>query len=120
MMLKAIATFALLLSIGGFGIAAAINQFAIIDAVNAKLPRGEQFERLGWYFTKTLSLHRKYRRFYPDGRLVLRGGILGTTMLVCLALAASLIGFDFLGIAWVGGIGALSLWFVYFRKSSPS
>jgi hypothetical protein len=26
------------------------------------------------------------------------------------------IGFGFLGIAWVGGIGALSLWFVYFRR----
>jgi hypothetical protein len=120
MTLKAVAAFALLLSVVGFGMAAAISHFAIIDAVNAKLPKEEQFEQLGWYLTKTLRLHREYRRFYPEGRLLLRQGVLGATMLVCLVLAASLIGFDFLGITWVGGIGALSIWFIYFRKSSPS
>jgi hypothetical protein len=119
MTLKAVAIFALLLSVGGCGIATAINGLAIIDAVNVKLPKEEQFERFGWYLTKTLRLHREYRRFYPEGRLLWRQNALGTTMMVCLVLAASLIGFDFLSITWVGGIGALSLLLVYFRKSSP-
>jgi hypothetical protein len=120
MTLKVAAALALLLCVGGFGIAATINQFAIVDAVNEKLPKDEQFERLGWYLTKTLRLHGEYRRFYPVGGLLWRQGVLETIMLVCLVLAASFIGFGLLGIAWVGGGGALLLWFMYFRKSSPS
>ena len=108
--------FVLLLCVGGFGLAAAINAFAIVDAVNAKLPTGDQFGQLGWYLTKTLRLHREYRRLYPDGDLVRRQGLLGAVMLVCTVSAMAFIGFGFLGIALVGGIGALSLWFVYFRR----
>ena len=110
--------FVLLLCVGGFGLGAAVNAFAIVDAVNAKLPTSDQFGQLGWYLTKTLRLHREYRRLYPDGDLVRRQGLLGVGMLICTVLAMGFIGFGFLGIAWVGGIGALSLWFVYFRRPS--
>ena len=108
--------FVLLLCVGGLGMAAAITTFAIVDAVNAKLPTSEQFDHLGWWLPKTLRLHREYRRLYPDGSLLRREGVLAGIMLVCVVLAATLIGFGFLGVAWIGGIGALLLWFVYFRK----
>ena len=34
--------------------------------------------------------------------------------LLSLVIAASLLGFGVVGIVWVGGVGALSLWFFYF------
>ena len=90
-MFKLVAAFALLLCIGGFGMAATITQFAIVDAVNEKLPTNEQFQHLGWHPTKTVRLRREYRRFYPTGKLLRRQRILSSIMLVCLVLAASLI-----------------------------
>ena len=90
-MFKLATAFVLLLCVGGLGIAATFTQFAIVDAVNEKLPKNDQFEHLGWYLTKTLRLHREYRRFYPNGKLLRRQGVLWTIMLVCLILAASLI-----------------------------
>jgi hypothetical protein len=90
-MLKLAPAFALLLCVGGFGLAAALTQFAIIDAVNEKVPKNEQFEYLGWYPTKTLRLYSEYRRFYPNGKLLRRQRFLWMIMLVCLVLAASLI-----------------------------
>ena len=90
-MFKLVAALALLLGVGGFGIAATITQFAIVDAVNEKLPKNEQFEHLGWYLTKTARLYREYRRFYPTGKLLRRQYILWSIMLVCVVVAASLI-----------------------------
>lgn len=109
-------TLVLLFCVGGLGMAAAITTFAIVDAVNAKLPTNEQFDHFGWWLPKTLRLHREYRRLYPNGSLVRREGVLAAIMLICVVLAATLIGFGFPGIVWIGGGGALSLWFFYFRK----
>ena len=108
--------FVLLFCVGGFGLAAAINGFAIVEAVNTKLPTDERFAELGWYLSKTLRLHTAYRRLYPDGRLLRRQAVLAVFALVCLIVAATLLGFGFLGIAWLGGLGLLSLWFVYIRE----
>ena len=112
--------FVFLLCVSGFGLAASINYIAIVTAVNAKLPTADQFGELGWGPIKTLRLHREYRRLYPDGRLVMRGGILSLAMLLSLVVAATLFGFGFLGIACVGGVGVLSLWFFYFRQQPLS
>jgi hypothetical protein len=103
------------LGVGVLGIVGTINQFAIVEAVNAKLPPGDQFDTLGWWPSKTLRLHRQYRRLYPDGRLLWRQGVLASAMLFCMVLAGGLIGFGFLSMAFFGGIGALSFWFVYFK-----
>jgi hypothetical protein len=108
--------FVLLFCVGGLGLAAAINHFAIIDAINAKLPTDNHLKPLGWYLPKTLRLHSAYRRLYPDGTLLRRQALLAALALVCIVLAATLLGFGFLGIAWLGGLGLLSLWFVYIRK----
>jgi len=78
-----------------------INQFAIVDAVNAKLPKDDQFNPIGWWLPKTLRLHHQYNRLYPDGPLVRRQGILAAVMLFCIVLVAGLIGFGYLAIAWL-------------------
>ena len=115
MTLRFTAALVLLLCVGVFGIAGTINQFAIVSAVNAKLPAGDQFDTIGWWLPKMLRLHRQYRRLYPDGGLLLRQGALASAMLFCIVLAAGLIGFGFLSIGFLGGIGALLFWFVYFK-----
>ncbi len=112
--------FVFLLCVSGFGLAATINHIAIVEAVNAKLPTAGQFGQLGWGPFKTLRLHREYRRLYPDGTLLTRGGILSLAMLFSLVVAGTLLGFGLLGILWIGGGGALSLWFLYFRKQPLS
>ena len=115
MTLRMAAALVLLLCVGGFGLAATITGFAMVDAVNAKLPEDERFQPLGWYLTKTLRLHREYRRLYPVGTLLRRQGLLGAAMLICLVLAMSLVGFGVPGVVFVGGAGAFSLWLMYFR-----
>lgn len=100
--------------------AAAVTGFEIVDAVNAKLPESERFEPLGWYPAKTLRLHREYRRLYPLGRLLRRQGITAAIMLGCLVIVGGLLGFGVLGFVWIGGGGALLLWFTYFRNAASS
>lgn len=90
-MFKMVTASVLLLCVGGLGLYASIIQFAIVDAVNEKLPNDEQFQHLGWYLTKTARLRREYRRLYPTGTLLRRQCILSWVALVCLVLAASLI-----------------------------
>jgi len=107
--------FVFLLGVSGFGLAATVNYIAIIEAVNAKSPTVGQFGELGWGPFKTLRLHREYRRLYPEGTLLRRGGILSLAMLVSLVVAGTLFGFGLLGIICIGGVGAFSLWLVYFR-----
>jgi hypothetical protein len=106
----------LLFCVGGFGLAGVINHLTIIGAVNAKLPTDNRFEPLGWYLPKTLRLHSAYRRLYPDGRLLRRQAVLAALALVCLVGATTLLGFGFLVIAWLAGLGLSSLWFLYIRK----
>jgi len=108
--------FALLLCSGGFGLAATINNGAIVDAVNAKLPSDAQVDPLGLSFTKTQRLHREYRRLYPEGRLLWREGALGGLGFFCVLVAALFMGLGFIVIVWPGSFGALMLWFTYFRK----
>jgi hypothetical protein len=81
-------TFVLLLCVGAFGLASTINQFAIVEAVNAKLPEREQFDSLWWGPSKTSRLRREYRRLYPEGKLLRRQSVLGGAMFVCIFLGA--------------------------------
>lgn len=90
-MFKLIAAAVLLVCVSGLGLSASITQFAMVDAVNEKLPESEQFNHLGWYFTKTARLRREYRRLYPTGNLLRRQRILFLVALVCLIVAALLI-----------------------------
>jgi len=44
----------------------------MVDQVNGRLPKDAQFSPLGRYPSKTLRLHREYRRLFPDGGLLLQ------------------------------------------------
>ena len=88
MTLRLAITLALGLCVGAFGLASTINQFAIIEAVNAQLPAREQFDFLWWGPSKRLRLRREYRRLYPEGKLLRRQSLLGAAMFVCIFLAA--------------------------------
>ena len=106
--------FVFLACVGGFGLAASLNHLAIVEAVNAKVT--DQFGQLGWGPVKTLKLSNEYRRFYPDGKLLRRAGILAAVSLFSLVVAGALFGLPLLGLTLVGAVGALSLWSVYFRQ----
>ena len=66
------------------GLIATFTGFEMVDRVNEKLPEENQFETLGWYFSKTQRLHREYRRIYPEGRLLLKVRVLAALMFGCL------------------------------------
>ena len=88
-------TFALLLSVGAFGLASTITGFAIVEAVNEKLPEREQFDPFWWGPSKTFRLRREYRRLYPEGKLLGRQSVLAGAMGVCVFLAALLLWLPF-------------------------
>ena len=52
------------------GLMSTLTNWEMMDAVNAKLSKSEQFGAVWWYAPKTLRLHRDYRRLYPEGRLL--------------------------------------------------
>jgi hypothetical protein len=54
-----------LVSVSACGLISTLANFLIMEKVNEKLPKNEQIGALGWYFSKTLRLHREYRRLYP-------------------------------------------------------
>jgi hypothetical protein len=95
MTLRLAFTFVLVLCVSAFGLASTITQFAIVEAVNAKLPAGEQFDPFWWGPSKTFRLRREYRRLYPEGKLLRRQSVLTAAMFVCILLAALVLGLVF-------------------------
>jgi hypothetical protein len=95
MTLRLAFTLAFVLCVGAFGLASTINQFAIIEAVNAELPEREQFDPFWWGPSKTSRLRREYRRLYPEGKLLRRQSVLAAAMFVCILLAALALGLVF-------------------------
>jgi hypothetical protein len=63
------------------GLVASFTNFRMIDEVNGRLPEEERFKLVGWY-------RREYKRFYPEGRLLIRVRILSAIMLICMVVAA--------------------------------
>ena len=70
------------------GLLSTFASSGMVDQVNAKLPKAEQFEGLGWFTEKTLRLHREYRRLYPEGRLLFKLRVLTVLMFTCLLVCA--------------------------------
>jgi hypothetical protein len=54
------------------GLTAALLNYEMMDAVNAKLPKTKQFDALGWYWSKNQRLRREYSRLYPEGELLIK------------------------------------------------
>ena len=116
MTVRLIFGFVFLAFVSGFGLSASLTHLTIVEAVNAKLSRSDQFGQLGWGPVKSLKLSNQYRRLYPTGKLLRRAGILAGVSLFSLVVAGALFGLPLLGITFVGAVGALSLWYIYFRK----
>jgi len=72
---------------------ASLLAFKMVDEVNKRLPREQQFSPLGWYWSKHRRLASEYQRLYPDGNLLRRYRVLTALM-----FASGLIS------AWVFGI----------------
>ncbi len=102
--------FVILLAGGGRGLACSITGLQMVEEVNAKLPKEERFEELGWYYPKTVRLYKTYRSLYPDGPLIRRLNILSAVSLISFVSAIALFGFPFAMVAWVGCGGGLLLW----------
>jgi hypothetical protein len=64
----------------------------MVEAVNSRLPVDLQFNPMGWYFQKTMRLHREYARLFPGGSLVLKVRLLLGCAAVCLLICAWAIG----------------------------
>ena len=75
------------------GMISTFASWEMMDKVNEKLPREEQFAGLGWYASKTLRLHREYKRLYPDGRLLLKVRVLTAIMFAGVVISAWGFGF---------------------------
>ena len=74
------------------GILGTLCHTEMVEMVNARLPVDLQFDPMGWYFQKTMRLHREYRRLFPRGSLVLKVRLLLGFGAICLLICAWAIG----------------------------
>jgi hypothetical protein len=81
-----------LASVSICGLMSTFVNYEMMDAVNERLTKEEQFGPLGWYLSKhqrlRRELRREYQRLYPDGRLVLKVRLLMALMFVSLLICA--------------------------------
>ena len=108
----------LLFCIAGLGIASTINQWSIVDAVNAQVPEHGRFEPLGSWFGKSARLSREYRRLFPSGALLRRQGIYALLMNLCAAPVVALLGFGIFAAAIFLAVGCFVTWVLYFEKTA--
>jgi len=57
------------------GMIATFAAFEMMDKVNDRLPRDQQFDPLAWYPPKYQRLQSEYRRLYPEGRLAVKARV---------------------------------------------
>jgi hypothetical protein len=75
------------------GMIGTFRHFEMMDKVNDRLPKEEQFDPSWWYLSKTQRLRREYKRLYPDGRLLLHVRIATALMITCVVIAGWGFGF---------------------------
>jgi hypothetical protein len=105
------------LVVAGLGVASTFNAWALVAAVNARLPEHESFAPLGWWLDKTLRLHSEYRRLYPSGALVRKQGYFYLGAILCVALSAAL-AFGSLGMlfaSFLAIVGGAFTWALCFK-----
>ena len=66
------------------GIASSLVSFEMVERVNERLPKDQQFAPLWWYWSKNLRLWREYKVLYPDVSLLRNLRALGVLIFVCL------------------------------------
>ena len=70
------------------GLIASFKTFQMVDKVNDRLPKHEQFDPLWWYLSKRQRLVREYKRLYPDGHLLTHCRIAMSVGVICLLIFA--------------------------------
>jgi hypothetical protein len=75
------------------GIASNLVSFEMVEKVNERLPKDQQFAALWWHWPKNQRLWREYRMLYPDGTLLRRLLTLGASMFACILTCAWAFGF---------------------------
>ena len=70
------------------GLLTSLRTFEMVDRVNEKLPKDEQFKPLGWHLSKQQNLWRSYKSLYPNGALLLQVHVLTAFGAVSLLVAA--------------------------------
>ena len=83
-----------LVFVSACGLISTLVNLRIVEKVNERLPKEEWIEPLGWYFSKSLRLHREYGRLYPDGHLLLVVRLFMALMIVCLLICGFTLGFS--------------------------
>jgi hypothetical protein len=71
----------------------AIANIEMVQGVNSRLPKDAQFSQMGWYLSKTLRLHREYKRLFPTGTLLMKARFAIAAAFVCLLGDAWALGF---------------------------
>jgi hypothetical protein len=79
------------LSMLGLGVYATHISSSMVDDVNRRLPKDQQFDHWVWYPTKYLRLVREYKRLYPNGPLNRTRIIIQIAMFALLIFAAAFI-----------------------------
>jgi hypothetical protein len=64
----------------------------MMDKVNEKLPKEEQFGALWWYTSKYQRLNLEYKRLYSDAGLLLKVRVLTALMFACLLVCSFALG----------------------------
>jgi hypothetical protein len=70
------------------GMLSTFTRYEMMDKVNEKLPKEEQFGALWWYTSKYQRLNLEYKRLYSDAGLLLKVRVLTALMFACLLVCA--------------------------------
>jgi hypothetical protein len=62
--------------------------FDIVEKVNERLPKEQQFAPLWWYWPKYQKLRREYKRLYPEGTLLRKVRVLIVVAFACTLIFA--------------------------------
>ena len=70
------------------GLLSTINNWEMMEQVNARLAETGRFEALGWHWSKYRRLHQQYKKYYPAAPLLFRQRLLLIVSAVGVLLAA--------------------------------
>jgi hypothetical protein len=113
-----------LISIPVCGMASLLVHQKMLDEVNSRLPKEQQFAYAWWGPGKKYRFYSEYHRLYPSGPLVRKLCALGTGMVAALVMLMVVVGIG-LGpvlLFAVGGVIVMWLpyWSTYWQRRSPT
>lgn len=92
MSIRAIVGIAALIGTSVCGLLSALVHFKMVEQLNAKLPKEEQFFLVGWHAPKEFRLFREYRWLFPGKSLHSKFISLAVVAFACLICAAWAVG----------------------------